>query len=335
MSTPCPRCGYVNPPGEAVCSLCGTLFTGAADDPFRLASPKAPPPPGARHVLHVPVGWIHLIAGLVLALVFTLTPALRFMGWLLGSLFHETGHVVFAWYVGCPAWPAISLQGHAAAFHQPQSGTILVFVGLILALAVWQAWHYHRFRALATSALVAWPLFAFFGTPRELGFLLSGHLGELVFAAIFLWRARTGQAVEREAERPIYACLGWFLVARNVILCFGIAFLPSARAGYMTSGSFGLTNDYARVAGDVLHIPLAAVAVFMLVVSLSVVPLVLAATWTPRGIPLPPRVPGSGPDHSVHPVSASRIPAAPSRPPRILRRLPPKSFDSDAPREDS
>ena len=34
-----------------------------------------------------------------LALLLTLTPVLRFMGWLLGSLFHETGHVAFAWFV--------------------------------------------------------------------------------------------------------------------------------------------------------------------------------------------------------------------------------------------
>jgi len=271
--------------------------------------------------IHVPVGWVHLGAGLLIALLFTLTPALRFMGWLLGSLFHETGHVAFAWFVGCPAWPAISLAGHAAAFHKPQSAAILVGIGLLLAIGVWQAWRARRWRGLATGALVAWPVFAFFETPRELGFLLSGHLGELTFAGVFLWRARTGQAIEREAERPLYASLGWFLVARNVVLCFGLVFLESARAWYLSSGSFGLTNDYVRVAQQVLHVPLEAVAVFMLLVSLSVVPLVLASTWKPREIRLPPPPPPK-PRGEVGP-----------RPPReeVPLEAPPEGSDAPAP----
>lgn len=293
MPTPCARCGYANTEHAVSCGLCGTALVAAAEGPFRLpADRRLPAPdPAAARTLRVPVGWVHLGAGLLIALVFTLTPALRFMGWLLGSLFHETGHVVFAWFVGCPAWPAISLQGHAAAFHKPQSAAVLVGIGLLLGIGVWQAWRAGRWRGLATGALLLWPVCAFFETPRELGFLLSGHLGELAFGGVFLWRARTGEAIEREAERPLYASLGWFLVARNVVLCFGLAFVESARAWYHASGSFGLTNDYVRVAQQVIHVPLEAVAIFMLLVSLSVVPLVLAATWRPREIVLPPPPP--------------------------------------------
>jgi hypothetical protein len=226
--------------------------------------------------------------GLVLALAFTLTPTLRFMGWLVGALFHETGHVVFAWYVGCPAFPAISLSGHAAAFHRPPSVAILALVGLGLLAGVVLAFASGRLRALAVLLIAAWPLFAFVGVAREVGFLLSGHLGELVFAGIFLWRAGTGEAVEREAERPLYACLGWFLVARNVALTAGLAFQASARAAYLGNGSFGLLNDYARVASDVLHVPLASVGVFMLLVSLATVPVVFVLTgrWS-TGVDLP------------------------------------------------
>lgn len=286
MRASCPQCGYENSVRDPVCGLCQTVLVpaSAADDPFQLSPedrlPEPVPEPEAR--IRVPVGWVYLALGAVFALVFTLTPALRFAGWLFGSLFHETGHVAFAWFVGCPAWPAISLAGHAAAFHKPQSGMILLFIGAILAIATWQAWQRKRFRGLATGLLIAWPIFAFLETPRDLGFLLSGHLGELVFAGIFIWRARTGEAIQKEAERPFYACLGWFLVARNVVLCFGLTFTESARAWYMSNGSFGLTNDYARVALHVLHVPLQVVAAFMLIVSAAVIPVVLAMTWTPQ-----------------------------------------------------
>ncbi len=277
------------------------------------------------------VGWPWLALGAALASLFTMAPWLRLMGWLLGSLFHETGHVAFSWYAGAAAWPVISLRGHAAAFHRPQSVTILVLVAAILVTGVVLAWRTKRFFGLAIGLLAAWPLFAFLPTARQLGFLLSGHLGELVFAGVFLARARTGDAVEHESERPLYACLGWFLVARNVALAGGLAFTSSARAWYMQSGSFGLTNDYARVAHDVLGVPLESVAGFMLLVSLSVFPLVLALTWDPPGRVLlrtasavPPAPPRELPD--VPPAAA---PAAPPR--RVLRRPTSSATSSAAP----
>jgi hypothetical protein len=213
--------------------------------------------------------------GLLLAAVLTLAPPLRFMGWLLGSLFHETGHVAFAWFVACPAFPAIDLRGHAAAFHREQSLPVALAIGALLAYGAWAAASRPRLRWLAWGALAAWPLFAFVRPLREVGFLMAGHGGELAFAAVFLWRARTGEAVERAGERPLYACLAWFLVGRNVVLSFGLAFLPAARAAYATNGSYGLENDYTRVAGQWLNLPVSAVAFAMLVASLAVAPTVL------------------------------------------------------------
>jgi hypothetical protein len=224
------------------------------------------------------MAWRPFLVGLALAAALLWVPALRFMGWLLGSLFHETGHVAFAWFVGCPAFPAISLTGHAAAFHQEQQGAVLLLVGGgLVGLAV-QAARSGRLRGLAFGALAAWVPAAFLTPVREVGFLLSGHLGELAFAGVFLWRARTGRAIETEGERPLYAALGAYLVARNALLCFGLAFVPAARDAYRSNGSFGLENDYVRVAGDWLHVPLPVVAVFMLVLSLAVVPLAWAAS---------------------------------------------------------
>jgi hypothetical protein len=258
--------------------------------PRTLLRPPPPLPPRTAPVAvrprgpsPIPVGWKHLALGLGLSLLFTVTPTLRFMGWLLGSLFHETGHVAFAWFVGCPAFPAISLEGHAAAFHQDPHATVRLAVAAGLVFAAWGSLATGRWRGLAFGLLFAWPFLAFARPLREIGFLLSGHLGELVFAGVFLWRARTGGHVEREAERPLYACVGWFLIGRNAVLSFGLAFVPAARAAYHGNGSFGLANDYVRVAAEWLHVPLAAVGGFMLLVSLAVFPLVLAATASANG----------------------------------------------------
>ncbi|MFV1960013.1 MAG: hypothetical protein ACC662_11450 [Planctomycetota bacterium] len=256
----------------------------------------------------MPVGWKYLVLGMALALVFTISPALRFMGWFVGSLFHETGHVIFAWFVGCPAWPAISLRGHAAAFHQAQSGFVLAMVGLALLLGTVLAWRHDRWKLPMVALLVAWPLLAFVRGPREVGFLLSGHLAEMMFAGIFLWRARTGKAIEHEAERPLYACLGWFLLARNLVLTLGLTFTASARDWYLQSGSFGLTNDYLRVATEWLHLPLEAVGAFMTLGALAVFPVVLALTWTPPAPPAPRWRPPSIP----HPTATTGPRAAPA-----------------------
>ncbi len=351
MGTPCTTCGYARDEEDAThCGLCGVLRGRAShlDGPPASAAPApvsptsvyaaSPPPapgqvwttPGRPHLEvalpaairrrgpQIAVGWRYLIIGMVLALAFTLTPTLRFMGWFIGSLFHETGHVVYSWFVGCPAWPAISLRGHAAAFHQPQNPVIMALIGLGLVAGVVIARQQGRFGALAIGLLVLWPLLTFFEGIREVGFLLSGHLGELVFAGIFLWRARTGEAIEHEAERPLYACVGWFLLVRNVVLTAGLTFTESARALYMTNGSFGLTNDYVRVAQGWLHLPLEAVSGFMLLVSLGTFPLVLALTWSSdeEG-----EIRTSGLETEARPMAYSQPPAEATPPPkRVIPR---------------
>ena len=79
----------------------------------------------------------------------------------------------------------------------------------------------------------------------------------------------------RDPERVAYATLGWFLVAGNVWLSGGLLFSEEVRAWYRVSGSFGLTNDYIRLARDVMGVGLGMVAFLMLLVSL----LPLPAAW--------------------------------------------------------
>lgn len=287
--TECPACGYGNGADVPSCGMCGELLrrTPAAAPLPGLRHEMPGPPPAAgdvgfdgdRHpdvletprVAGIPEHWFYAFVGAALAPVLGLTPLLQYMGWFLRSLCHEMGHSTIALFFGMPAYPAIRIDGHAASIHQPQVMAIAVFVW---AFVVWLVWLLRRNRpaciALAALALT-YPLLAFTGA-KELLHLLGGHLGELAFAAVFLWRALSGGFSRNPVERLLYGGVGWYLVGSNVRLCAGLAFSPNVRAWYEGSGSFGLTNDYLRISEDVLQVPLTTVAVAMLFVSLLTAP---------------------------------------------------------------
>jgi hypothetical protein len=187
----------------------------------------------------MPTRYRPLLFGALLAPLFMFVPIVSYVGWFLASLAHETGHAALAWAAGCPAVPAIRLDGHAAAVHQDQT--------MILAYAIWGglawlAWQRKRWWFVLP---VVYPVFAFTGM-REVMFLLGGGLGELAFAGIFLWRAVAG-----DKERVASGALGSFLILRNVMLSGGLLFSDASRAAYRGNGSFGLTNDYLRLGVDV------------------------------------------------------------------------------------
>ena len=214
----------------------------------------------------------YLIAGAALAPVFGFTPILQFMGWFLASLFHETGHCAVAWAAGCPSFPAIRLDGHAAAVHGDQHAFLCVIVWGTLAWLAWQCRHRRRSAWVFGGLACAYPLIVFTGA-REVLFLTSGHLGELAFATIAFHRALCGGFTNSKPERVLYAVVGWYLLGRNLWLTGGLMFDDAARAEYAGTGSFGLTNDYLRLANDHLHVGLEAVAALMFLVALAVLPI--------------------------------------------------------------
>ena len=220
----------------------------------------------------IPWRWLHLAAGIPIALVICFGP-LGFMGWFLTALVHEMGHTVAAWFFGCPAYPAIRLDGHAAAFHQEQSVILVLVVWGLLGLAVWKLSGMRRLRIAMIAMTAVYPLIAFTGA-REVVHLLAGHLSELVFATVFFWRALTGGFVKKEAERPLYAALGWIWSAGAVALFASLLFSDSGRQAYLSGGSFGLTNDLVRLA-RFLGVSLGATALPMLLLALLPLPLAL------------------------------------------------------------
>jgi hypothetical protein len=271
----CPACRRTNPEGCLVCEMCGELLRRAPVVALRL-EPQLPEPSFAEEspARDPREPWIYLGVGALTAPLFALTPLVGFMGWFLASLAHEMGHCAVAWFFGMPAFPAISLEGHAASIHSEPS---VVFALCVWAMLAGAAWRFLAGRARVIAlALVAviYPALAFTGA-KECLHLLGGHGGELAFATICLWKTLDGGFTESRLERGLYGTVGWYLVGTNVRLCAGLMFSSSSREGYAESGSFGLTNDMIRVAEDVLGWRLQSVALLVLVAALAVLPAAL------------------------------------------------------------
>ncbi len=258
----CPRCRQPQPRGTQRCIHCGAHMVVR---------------PQRRRWIDEYSGlepWLYLGLGLVCAPALAFLPVLQFMGWFLSSLVHEMGHTAAAWLCGMPAFPAISLEGHAAALHSEQSAPLVFLVTGALCFLAWRALEGRtRWSVCAGIALVH--LCLAFSPAREVLHLLAGHLAELGFACMCLFRALSGGFTSSRTERALHGTLGWFLLGRNVWLCWGLVWNSGARALYHSNGSFGLTNDYLRVADDVLGWRLQTVAGGMLLLGAGVLPLAL------------------------------------------------------------
>jgi hypothetical protein len=89
---------------------------------------------------------------------------------------------------------------------------------------------------------------------------------------IFFWRAHTGYFIQSQADRTANYFAALYLAIDNICLTAGILFVPSLRAYYYTNASFGLTNDYIRLADQWFSSTLWPVAAVMLLLSLLCLP---------------------------------------------------------------
>ena len=270
----CPACGRANDGGALVCPMCGEVLHHARAEPttrtFAAAFPVlergAVPTVAPAATSNEP--WIYLAIGAATAPVFALTPLLGFMGWFLASLVHEMGHSAVAWFFGMPAFPAISLEGHAASVHSDQ---VVFFAIVVWAGLAGTAWRFLEGRArwIAIGIVaVVYPALAFTGA-KEFLQLLAGHGGEIAFGALAIWKTLDGGFTESRLERGLYGTVGWYLLGKNALLCLGLMFSSSSREWYAENGSFGLTNDMIRAAEEVLHTRLQSVAFLMLFATLG------------------------------------------------------------------
>lgn len=207
--------------------------------------------------------------GFVLAAAVSLVPFARFVFGYLVILIHELGHALVYWCFGYPAVPAFDfVHGGGVAIHQDRN--------LLLLLAVWAG-----LGALAWSRRRNPPALKLFGGLAALHVLLvvtgadawigvaGGHLFELLFAGLFLYRAATGSAVKVPAERPLYAACGFFLLFQVLALAGRLVTDAAARADYRASKGGALAMDLDRLAAELLGVPLALVAGLLLLAALA------------------------------------------------------------------
>ncbi|MBF2054948.1 MAG: hypothetical protein IGS03_15990 [Candidatus Sericytochromatia bacterium] len=193
--------------------------------------------------------YYYLLVGLAWALFFSLPIYLiKTIGWFFSSVVHEMGHTLSAWYLGHFALPALRLDGHAATVHFDQSLWITLPVWAFLIAASVYFWKVKaRLLMFSFGALaLSYPLLAF-TLLQELVFLMGGHGGEMIIATVFFWRALVPGKVLEE-ERTLYAALAWYLWFQNLILNGSLFLSAKSRAWYLSNGSFGLENDWVRLA---------------------------------------------------------------------------------------
>ena len=279
----CPGCSRPVRPDELVCGLCGRLndATPAETRAFHDRSPALPSPvpeigePPRLFGLPEPVAY--LLIGLVVAPLFFL-PFARLTGWYLAALVHEMGHAAVAWFTGRPALPTLSFDGQAMTVHADLHPVAAFMVAFGLGWAVWAHTSGRTRLVLFAVLAVTYPL-AVFTAAGDAARVVGGHATELAIAAVFLWRAITGGFTESRAERALYAILGWFLVATNLVLTTSLVGSGAARAEYAQNGSYGCTNDYIVLARSYFGGSLEAVAALMTLPALAVAPL---AWWAAR-----------------------------------------------------
>lgn len=192
-------------------------------------------------------GWISLCIGPALAVILIFIP---FTKWTLGYfsiLVHEFGHTFFYWLFGYPAIPSFDFS-HGGGITLGLARNIWLFVGLqllLIPIAI-SAFKRKLYAIIFVAVVIVWLCLAY--TSSHLTVIVyMGHGMELLIAGIFIYRATTGVALEREYERPIYATLAFYLIIDNII--FSINLISNQSFRYLYENDVRqLVNDFKYIA---------------------------------------------------------------------------------------
>ncbi len=220
--------------------------TGASARPAPFAPPlsafRNPPPPQQTLGITHP-GWKAAAIGLVMALALTYFPFLSFILSPLATMVHEIGHTAVLWLFGYSAIPAFDFtHGGGVTMSDLERSPLIVWAWVLgwLILAWWQRERTGVLIALGGVALLYFLMYN--RTGETLAITLGGHGGEILFAALFLYRGLTGWGCKVEAERPLYCFLAFMILLSGIRL--GAALLgDTTEKFFYLQGKGGIDND--------------------------------------------------------------------------------------------
>lgn len=196
-------------------------------------------------------------------------PFLDFVFGYLVILVHELGHTIAGWALGYPSIPSFDLfHGGGVTLHQGRQPLLLVAIYAGWGALLWRFRHGPNARVVLVAAVAVYTVLAFTEAGEVLA-LMSGHLAELAFGGIFLWRALRGTGLKTPAERPAYAFAATFVVLSVLRFAFRLTSSASFRDSY-ESAKGGGWMDLSQVAAMFRFLDLQDVAALLLLVAFLV-----------------------------------------------------------------
>jgi len=223
----------------------------------------------AEPVIGIPQGnqrldreaWKSLGIGLILAVVILFIPFLSFVFRYLITLVHEIGHAVWGWLFGYPSIPAFDFSyGGGITMHQDRRIFIVIIVYALFA-GLFYLYRKNHLSLVVLLVIVALYTLAAFTSIHSIIILFMGHGTELIFGAIFLYRAMSGSSIVIDAERPLYGFLAFFIFFSDIGFAQRLITSATFRAEYEAAKGGGHWMDFTRIAEEFLKVKLSAVAV--------------------------------------------------------------------------
>jgi len=194
------------------------------------------------------------------------------LGYLL-VFFHEIGHTAAFWFFGYPSIPTFDFE-HGGGMTYAHARSWLILGGLWACAVMYGAhlWREEQYRLLAwlAGSVVLHGILMLTGGDLVIT-AFGGHAGEVLVAAFCMLRAFLG-TTERSrgaAERWLNMVFGCFVLVYDTIFTAALMFSNAYRDDYAAQKGGHLAGDLDQVALS-LHIPMGAVAFFLMVFTLAV-----------------------------------------------------------------
>lgn len=280
----CPKCGAETVRGAVECAQCGVILAKAMRvdvplrDPYVLEEERVADGrigPGELKILGF---------GLAAAIVVYWMPFTRFVLSALITLFHELGHAVVGWLMGYPSIPAFDfVYGGGLTSHGEFHKSIAIVIALGFAYAIWLFRENRKSAAIIGAVFLVWLFFVTREWRREILFASAGHVGELILAGIFFYKALSGTGWRApELERPLGAFVAFFVQINATLFAWRLLRDPAFLDWYREGKGGALMNDLEVIALDLqiwLGIAPGIEGVARGLLVFSVVPTIVALVW--------------------------------------------------------